>query len=247
MYRNFLSLLVGICIAGVATAGCDTTTAGGAYEKPAQISQTDSDYKSESSASVSIGDPPPPPAAAEDDQGKPAVIEKGAEPKAGEEVAVLETTQGQIVLRFFPKVAPGHVKNFMDLAKKGFYDGTKFHRAVPGFMIQGGDPNTKTGAGQPGTGDPGYKIKAEFNDTKHVRGTLSMARSQDPDSAGSQFFICVDKASFLDGQYTAFGQVVSGMKAVDRIVNLPTSGEMIADMDQAVIKSVKIQKWPLKK
>jgi peptidyl-prolyl cis-trans isomerase B (cyclophilin B) len=113
-------------------------------------------------------------------------------------------------------------------------------------MIQGGDPNTKTGAGAPGTGGPGYTIKAEFNDIKHKRGILSMARSQDPNSAGSQFFIMHGDAPFLDNQYTAFGQVVSGMDAVDKIVSVPTNGDQVRDMSQTVLKSVKIVKWPVK-
>jgi peptidyl-prolyl cis-trans isomerase B (cyclophilin B) len=134
--------------------------------------------------------------------------------------AVIETTFGTITLKFFPDVAPGHVKNFVDLAKKGFYDGTTFHRVIPGFMIQGGDPNSKSAdKGTHGMGGPGYTIKAEFNDRPHKRGTLSMARSQNPDSAGSQFFICVADARFLDKQYTAFGEVESGMEAVDKIVS----------------------------
>ena len=136
--------------------------------------------------------------------------------------AVIETTFGTITLKFFPDVAPGHVKNFVDLAKKGFYDGTTFHRVIPGFMIQGGDPNSKSpDKGKHGMGGPGYAIKAEFNDRPHKRGTLSMARSQNPDSAGSQFFICAADARFLDKQYTAFGEVESGMEAVDKIVSQP--------------------------
>ena len=116
--------------------------------------------------------------------------------------------------------APGHVKNFKDLANKNFYDGTTFHRVIPGFMIQGGDPNSKSdNRSSHGTGGPGHSIDAEFNDTKHQRGVLSMARSQDPNSAGSQFFICVKDAFFLDGQYTAFGKVIEGMDVADKIVN----------------------------
>jgi peptidyl-prolyl cis-trans isomerase B (cyclophilin B) len=138
--------------------------------------------------------------------------------------AIIETKFGEIELEFLPDKAPGHVKNFVDLAKKGFYDGTTFHRVIPGFMIQGGDPNTKDAAGpksRHGTGGPGYTIKAEFNDTPHKRGVLSMARSSDPNSAGSQFFICVADASFLDRQYSAFGQVVRGMEVADKIVGSP--------------------------
>jgi peptidyl-prolyl cis-trans isomerase B (cyclophilin B) len=138
--------------------------------------------------------------------------------------AIIETKFGEIELELLADKAPGHVKNFTDLAKKGFYDGTTFHRVIPGFMIQGGDPNTKdvnASRAQHGTGGPGYTIKAEFNDTAHKRGVLSMARSTDPNSAGSQFFICVADSGFLDKQYSAFGKVVRGMEAVDQIVNAP--------------------------
>ena len=142
--------------------------------------------------------------------------------KMAETTAVIETKLGNIELKFFPDVAPNHVKNFTDLAKKGFYDGTIFHRVIPGFMIQGGDPNTKNpDRSNHGMGGPGYAVKAEFNDKPHKRGTLSMARAADPNSAGSQFFICVAPASFLDKQYTAFGEVVSGMEVVDKIVSAP--------------------------
>ncbi len=138
--------------------------------------------------------------------------------------AVIQTRLGEIEIEFFPDKAPGHVKNFLDLARKGFYDGTTFHRVIPGFMIQGGDPNTKDKSApraRHGTGGPGYTIKAEFNDTPHQRGVLSMARAQDPDSAGSQFFICVADATFLDRQYSAFGRVVRGMEVADKIVSAP--------------------------
>lgn len=136
--------------------------------------------------------------------------------------AIIETNLGNITLKFFPDVAPGHVKNFIDLAKKGFYDGTTFHRVIPGFMIQGGDPNSKDAhKAKHGQGGPGYTIKAEFNDKPHKRGTLSMARAGHPDSAGSQFFICVKDSSFLDKQYTVFGEVESGIEVVDKIVSQP--------------------------
>ena len=141
---------------------------------------------------------------------------------SAEEIAVIETKFGKIEIQFFEDKAPGHVKNFKDLANKGFYDGTIFHRVIPGFMIQGGDPNTKgDDRSTHGMGGPGYSIKAEFNDTPHNRGTLSMARSQDPDSAGSQFFVVVKDSGFLDGQYTAFGKVLTGMAVADQIVNSP--------------------------
>jgi len=142
--------------------------------------------------------------------------------KMSETTAAIETKFGTIELKFFPEVAPNHVNNFIELAKKGFYDGTIFHRVIPGFMIQGGDPNSKeANKSRHGMGGPGYNVKAEFNNKSHKRGILSMARSQDPDSAGSQFFICVGDALFLDRQYTAFGEVTSGMEAVDKIVGLP--------------------------
>ena len=138
--------------------------------------------------------------------------------------ATIETRLGSIEIEFLPDKAPGHVKNFCDLARKGFYDGTTFHRVIPGFMIQGGDPNTKDAQGsrgRHGTGGPGYTIKAEFNDVSHKRGVVSMARSSDPNSAGSQFFICVKDYPSLDRQYTAFGRVVKGIETADAIVSAP--------------------------
>jgi len=141
------------------------------------------------------------------------------------EVAVIDTTLGKIEIGFFADKAPGHVKNFKDLANQKFYDGTTFHRVIPGFMIQGGDPNSKSDdRSTHGTGGPGYSIKAEFNDVPHKRGVLSMARSQDPDSAGSQFFIVVKDSPFLDGQYTVFGEVLNGMDVADQIVSSPRDG-----------------------
>jgi peptidyl-prolyl cis-trans isomerase B (cyclophilin B) len=141
------------------------------------------------------------------------------------EVAVIKTTQGEMVLAFWPEVAPKTVENFKTLARKGFYDGTAFHRIVKGFMVQGGDPLTKDPAQESrwGTGDPGYKIKAEFSDKPHVRGVISMARSSDPDSAGSQFFICLADARFLDKQYTAFGRLIKGDDVLGKLGNTPTT------------------------
>jgi peptidyl-prolyl cis-trans isomerase B (cyclophilin B) len=136
--------------------------------------------------------------------------------------AVIKTKHGEMTVEFFPDKAPNHVKNFLDLARQGFYNGTTFHRVIPGFMIQGGCPNTRPGAsGTPGTGGPGYHVDAEFNDTKHKRGILSMARSADPNSAGSQFFVMVADYPSLDGQYTAFGRVVAGLETADAIVAMP--------------------------
>ena len=167
------------------------------------------------------------------------VLITGTSALAGE-VAVIETTLGNIELEFLEDVAPGHTKNFKDLANKGFYDGTIFHRVIPGFMIQGGDPNSKSeDRSSHGTGGPGYTIKAEFNDTPHDRGVLSMARSQDPNSAGSQFFIVVKDAHFLDGKYTAFGRVISGMDVADKIVDSPRDARDNPN-DRIEMKSVKI-------
>jgi peptidyl-prolyl cis-trans isomerase B (cyclophilin B) len=140
--------------------------------------------------------------------------------KVSQTAVITMENGGEIKLEFFPEDAPKTVENFVTLAKKGFYDGTTFHRVEKGFVVQGGDPKSKTlkqGDPQIGTGDPGYKIKAEFNKQKHVRGVLAMARSQHPDSAGSQFYITLAPAHFLDGQYTVFGRVASGMDVVDQI------------------------------
>lgn len=151
-----------------------------------------------------------------------AMLAGGTGSALANEIAVIETRLGNIELEFFEDKAPGHVKNFKTLAKTGFYNGTLFHRVIPGFMVQGGDPNSKSpDRSMHGMGGPGYSINAEFNNVKHDRGVLSMARSQDPNSAGSQFFIVVKDAHFLDGKYTAFGKVIKGMEVADKIVNAP--------------------------
>lgn len=148
-------------------------------------------------------------------------------PKKGEAAkspkAVIKTKYGEMEIVFFPDKAPKHVENFVKLAKSGFYNGTIFHRVIPGFMIQGGDPNTKDSSKPEsyGMGGPNERLKAEFNDMPHRRGIVSMARTNDPNSAGSQFFIVVKDSNFLDGQYTVFGEVVKGMEVADKIVNLP--------------------------
>jgi peptidyl-prolyl cis-trans isomerase B (cyclophilin B) len=164
-----------------------------------------------------------------------------AKPSAAE-VAVISTGYGDLTIAFWPDVAPKTVENFKKLAREGFYDGTAFHRIIKGFMIQGGCPNTKAGArGMPGTGDPGYKLKAEFNAKSHVRGVISMARSSAPDSAGCQFFICHGDAKFLDRQYTAFGQLSAGDDVLERIASVPTSGpERSTPVERIEVKSVKI-------
>ena len=168
------------------------------------------------------------------------------EPKASDQVAVIKTAAGEMVAEFWPDVAPKTVENFITLAKKGFYDGTAFHRIVKGFMIQGGDPKTKDASleAEWGTGDPGYKIKAEFNEKKHERGVLSMARSANPDSAGCQFFICLDAAPFLDGKYTTFGKLIKGedvlVKLGDTPVKQSANGEMSKPTQRVGVESIKI-------
>jgi peptidyl-prolyl cis-trans isomerase B (cyclophilin B) len=186
------------------------------------------------------------PSASAPDQG----AEKTQQPKQQEsstvksssaEVAVINTTAGEMVIEFWPDVAPNTVSNFIKLAKSGFYDGTCFHRVIRDFMIQGGDPLTKDESKKAmwGTGDPGYKIKAEFNDRSHKRGVISMARSQHPDSAGSQFFICHGNPTNLDGQYTAFGKLIKGDEALEKIATTPTGPRDVPDTRQS-INSIKI-------
>ena len=162
-----------------------------------------------------------------------------------QENAVISTSYGDLTIAFWSEVAPKTVENFKKLAREGFYDGTAFHRIIKGFMIQGGCPNTRAGArGMPGTGDPGYKLKAEFNAKSHQRGVISMARAADPDSAGCQFFICHGNASFLDRQYTAFGQLVGGDDVLERIASVPTraggGGERSTPVDRIEVTKVSI-------
>ncbi len=161
---------------------------------------------------------------------------------SSDEIAVIKVTNfGEIRLRFLPELAPLHVENFKKLARDGFYDGTAFHRIVPGFVIQGGDSNSKDDdPSNDGRGGPGYTVKAEFSDVPHERGILSMARSSDPDSAGSQFFILVKKAPFLDGKYSVFGEVTSGMEVVDKIVDQPR-GRGDRPKTKIVMESVRIE------
>ncbi len=162
------------------------------------------------------------------------------------EVAVLKTSDGEMVVEFWSDVAPKTVENFKKLAREGFYDGTAFHRIIRGFMIQGGDPNTKDLSKESsyGTGGPGYQIPAEFNDRPHLRGVLSMARSADPNSAGSQFFVCLGTASSLDHQYTAFGKVIKGLDVLDKIGATPVSrgngGENSKPNTRVSLESVKV-------
>jgi cyclophilin family peptidyl-prolyl cis-trans isomerase len=154
---------------------------------------------------------------------------------------IITTNFGDIRLEFYPEDAPKTVENFKELSKRGFYNGLIFHRIVPGFVIQGGDPNTKdsTDRSKWGTGGPGWNIKAEFNKNKHSRGVLSMARSQAPDSAGSQFFIVLKDSGFLDGQYTVFGRITHGMDIVDKIASLKTdSADAPVNVDES--KMIKV-------
>src|SRR5438067_2245955 len=165
---------------------------------------------------------------------------------SAKEVAVIKTSEGEMVAEFWPEVAPNTVENFKKLARSGFYDGTAFHRIVKGFMIQGGDPLTKDPAKESryGTGDPGYKINAEFNDRSHQRGVLSMARSNDPNSAGSQFFICLGDASFLDHKYTAFGKLIKGDDVLTKLGDAETvpsgGGEKSKPVQRQGVESIKI-------
>jgi peptidyl-prolyl cis-trans isomerase B (cyclophilin B) len=157
------------------------------------------------------------------------------------EVAVIKTSAGEMVAEFWPDVAPKTVANFKKLANEKFYDGTAFHRVIKGFMIQGGDPLTKDESKMArwGTGDPGYKIDAEFSQKSHVRGVLSMARSQDINSAGSQFFICHGAPSFLDGKYTAFGKLIKGDDVLEKIATTPTTGPD-RPVERVTVESIRI-------
>jgi cyclophilin family peptidyl-prolyl cis-trans isomerase len=147
---------------------------------------------------------------------EPQKKDENKQPRAGN-VAVIQTEKGMIKSKFFPSDAPKTVESFIKLARSGFYDGTKFHRVVPGFVIQGGDPLSKTDDPRVGTGGPGYNVPAEFNSQPHLEGTVAMARSSDPDSAGSQFYITLAPQPSLDGQYTVFGQVIEGIEVAHKI------------------------------
>lgn len=181
------------------------------------------------------------------DAGLPKTAAPGAKmPKDGDDIAIITTNQGRIVVKFFPEKAPNHVKNFLGLAGEKFYDGTKFHRVIPGFMIQGGDPNTRSGSPDTwGTGGPDKRVNAEFNDVPHTPGILSMARSNEPNSGGSQFFIMHAKYPSLDGSYSVFGQVIEGMDVVDKIAKTPTV-PVDRPKTSMVIEKVEAVKWPVK-
>jgi peptidyl-prolyl cis-trans isomerase B (cyclophilin B) len=182
-----------------------------------------------------------------------AVILPGLSPAAAAEdtetVVTLKTNRGDIVLRFFPASAPEHVKNFVAHSKSGLYAGCLFHRVIPGFMIQGGDPNSKDkDPANDGMGGYSYKgegtmLPAEFNERKHTRGILSMARSREPDSAGSQFFVMHADAPFLDGKYSVFGETIDGIEVVDAIVNTPRNSADRPNEEQKIL-SVTVEDWP---
>lgn len=178
---------------------------------------------------------------AEKPQPKPEAKPKELNPVNTNEVAIIKTTLGEMVIEFWPEVAPKTVENFKTLAKKGFYDGTCFHRVIKEFMIQGGDPKTKDPSKESewGTGGPGYMIKAEFNDRSHTRGVISMARSNDPDSAGSQFFICHGNPTFLDHKYTAFGKLIKGDDVLEKIATTRTHPQDRPDT-RIGVESIKI-------
>lgn len=202
MSRNLarvpLVLLTVILVAAVfGLQGCTSDKAGTETNKTTEQAQTD-----ESSATQNPQEEP--------------LYTSSYKPN-GKEIAVIETDKGTIKFEFYPQDAPNTVGAFIELAQKGFYDGTKFHRVVADFVVQGGDPLSKTDDPMVGTGGPGYRLKAEFNSRQHLDGTVAMARSQDPDSAGSQFYICLGPQPFLDGNYTVFGQVTEGMDVVRSI------------------------------
>lgn len=200
------SILTGVLL--LTLAACSQTNSGDASTK------TDSAPTAPTASDTAPATPPA--AASTEPQEKPMSAYEN-------KIVELHTTAGQINLRFFPDLAPNHVKNFVDLAQEGFYDGTKFHRVIPGFVIQGGDPNTISGnPASWGTGGSPKNVKAEFSPRPHKRGILSMARSGHPDSASSQFFICVADVTSLDNAYTVFGEVTQGMDVVDTIVNAKT-------------------------
>jgi len=181
---------------------------------------------------------------------KDATTEQSRDSGATETVVILKTNQGDISVRFFPETSPEHVKNFIEHSKSGLYTGTCFHRVIPGFMIQGGDPNSKDedpnndGMGGYSYLGPGTNVDAEFNDIPHKRGILSMARSQDPNSAGSQFFIMHQDYPSLDGQYTVFGEVVDGIEVVDAIVTTPRNNRDRPNTPQC-INEILVEEWPV--
>ena len=231
---------------GGIVAGCGPSSA----SEAAKTETSSSTNSTETKPVVDISNEKAPEPAAT--PGPVATIDK---PKDGDEVAVIDTAKGKIIAMFYPGKAPKHVENFKTLAKAKFYDGTRFHRCIAGFMIQGGDPNSKDLKMEAAWGTGGnmkngkeVNVPAEFNDVKHVRGVLSMARSQDPNSASSQFFIMQGDNAGLDGQYSAFGKAISGLEIVDEIVKTGDAGNngKVEAKDAVVVKSITIVKWPVK-
>jgi len=168
-------------------------------------------------------------------------------PQDGDSVAILNTNHGRIVVKFFPDHAPRHSEAFQKLVTDGFYEGTRFHRVIPNFMIQGGDPNSKdSNRAMHGTGGPGYQLPAEFNEIPHTPGILSAARTNDPNSAGSQFFLMHKTSPHLDRQYSVFGQVIEGMDVVETIVNLKRDHrDNPLEENPAIIESTELATWPV--
>ncbi len=253
MKMIWLSGLLGLAI--VCVTGCDRGQVKVSSPTEPEATATAKTETGITNAAVSKTNAPPvvtPPAQPSTTQTNQAIPQTNKEAKVPEKtndtntVAIIETTDGEMVVEFWPEVAPKTVENFKKLASEGFYNGTAFHRIMKGFMIQGGDPLTKDRTKEPmwGTGGPGYTIKAEFNDRPHQRGVLSMARSADPDSAGSQFFICLGDASFLNHKYTAFGKVIKGDDVLTKIGDTPVvasaSGERSKPTVRIEIKSIKL-------
>ena len=176
---------------------------------------------------------------------KKKALEFKVDPVTEDEIVIMETTRGTLVLKLFPQLAPNHCNNFKKLANSGFYDGTRFHRVLPNFMIQGGDILSRdSDRSNDGTGGPGWTVDAEFNETQHKRGILSMARSSDPNSAGSQFFICSADATHLDGEYTAFGEVIENIYVVDHLVNAMTGFKQVQLMgEDSIPEGADPKKW----
>lgn len=176
---------------------------------------------------------------------KKIALEYTPSPVTKNDVVTIETTMGTFKMKLFPKIAPKHCENFKKLANSGYYDGTSFHRVIPGFMIQGGDILSRDAdRSNDGTGGPGWTVEAEFSKTSHKRGVLSMARGQSPNSAGSQFFICINDAKHLDGSYTAFGEIIENIEVIDRIVNTATDYNMaMAYFKKQLPKGSDPEKW----
>jgi cyclophilin family peptidyl-prolyl cis-trans isomerase len=216
---------ISIAFAILLFAGCDVPTS---QSQTTETTATIEETTAESTETVAAEETAP-----------PAAQEKPMESYQNK-VAELKTSKGTITIGFYPEKAPNHVRNFIDLSSQGFYNLTKFHRTIPGFMIQGGDPYSRDMTEEYwGTGGSGKNVKAEFNDIKHKRGIVSMARSNNPDSASSQFFIMVADYPSLDNQYTAFGRVLSGMDVADAIVAGKTRGDK--PIDAVVIQSITIR------